>query len=40
MITEPKVEERTEQPYVAIRTQVTMHELGTVIDPVVGELYA
>ena len=28
MITEPKVEHRSEQPYVAIRTQVTLRELG------------
>jgi hypothetical protein len=31
MITEPKVENRTEQYYVAIRTQVTMQELDTAI---------
>jgi effector-binding domain-containing protein len=29
MITKPKLEDRNEQPYVAIRTQVTMQELGT-----------
>ncbi|GHO42054.1 hypothetical protein [Ktedonospora formicarum] len=28
MITEPKVEQRSEQPYVAIRTQVTPRGLG------------
>ena len=28
MITEPKLEHRSEQPYVAIRTQVTLRELG------------
>jgi effector-binding domain-containing protein len=28
MITEPKIEHRSEQPYVAIRTQVTPRELG------------
>lgn len=39
MITAPKVEERAERPYVAIRTQVAMGELGTVIDPAIGELY-
>jgi effector-binding domain-containing protein len=33
MITEPKLENRSEQPYVAIRTQVTMQELGTGVIP-------
>lgn len=33
MITGPKLENRTEQPYAAIRTQVTMQELGTGVIP-------
>jgi effector-binding domain-containing protein len=33
MITEPKLENRSEQHYVAIRTQVTMQELGTGVIP-------
>jgi effector-binding domain-containing protein len=40
MISRPKVEERTEQPYVARRTQATMHELGTVIPQLLGEVFA
>ena len=40
MISRPKVEERTEQPYVALRTQATMHELGTVIPHLLGEVFA
>jgi effector-binding domain-containing protein len=40
MITEPKLEERTEQPYVALRTQATMHELGTVIPQLLGDVFA
>jgi effector-binding domain-containing protein len=39
MITEPKLEYRDEQPYVAIRSQVTMPELGTVLPPHIGELF-
>lgn len=33
MITEPKLEDRSAQRYVAIRTQVTMQELGTGVIP-------
>jgi effector-binding domain-containing protein len=33
MITEPKLENRSDQHYVAIRTQVTMQELGTGVIP-------
>lgn len=33
MITEPQLEQRNEQPYAAIRTQVTMQELGTGVIP-------
>ena len=40
MISRPKVEERTEQPYVALRAQAAMHELGTVIPQLLGEVFA
>ena len=40
MITEPKLEERPAQPYVARRTQVPMQELGTVIPQLHSEVYA
>lgn len=40
MIGEPKLEERTERPYMAIRTQVTMQELGAVIPQLLGEVFA
>ncbi len=40
MLTEPKVEDRTEQPYMAIRTQAAMHELGTVIPHLLGDVFA
>jgi effector-binding domain-containing protein len=40
MIGEPKVEERTEQRYVAIRTQATMQTLDTVIPQGIGEVFA
>src|SRR4051812_45542439 len=33
MLSEPKLEQRAAQPYVAIRRQVTMQELGTVLPP-------
>lgn len=36
----PTIETRSEQPYVAIRTQVTMEELGTVVPPLNGEVFA
>jgi effector-binding domain-containing protein len=39
MITGPKVEDRTAQPYVAIRTQVAMAELPTVIPQLTSEVY-
>ena len=38
MIGKPKLEERTEQHYVGIRTQATMQELGTVIPQCIGEV--
>ncbi len=40
MITEPKVEDRKEQPYVAIRTQATMNELDKAIPQGIGEVAA
>jgi effector-binding domain-containing protein len=40
MHTEPKLEDRPEQPYVAIRTQVTMQEMGPVIPQLLGEVFA
>jgi effector-binding domain-containing protein len=40
MISEPKLEDRNEQHYVGIRTQVTMQELGTVIPQLLGEVFA
>ena len=33
MITEPKIEHRNEQPYVGLRAQVTMQELGKLLPP-------
>jgi effector-binding domain-containing protein len=40
-ITEPKVEDRAEQPYVGIRTQITMKEMGTGVVPrLLGEVFA
>jgi effector-binding domain-containing protein len=40
MITEPQVEDRPEQPYVAMRTQATMQELDIVIPQRLGEVFA
>jgi len=40
MINEPKLEDRAEQPYVGIRTQAPMHELGIVIPQLLGEVFA
>ncbi|EFH87772.1 GyrI-like domain-containing protein [Ktedonobacter racemifer] len=40
MITEPKLENRNEQRYVAIRTHTTMQELDTVIQQLRGEVFA
>lgn len=39
MITEPKIEDRNDQHYVGIRTQVTMQELGVLLPPLWGEVY-
>ena len=38
MITEPKIEDRNDQHYVGIRTQVTVQEMGPVLPPLWGEL--
>src|SRR5260370_41834623 len=40
MITEPKVEDRTEQHYLAIRTQVPMKEFKRVVPQLLGEVFA
>jgi effector-binding domain-containing protein len=40
LITGPKLEERSEQPYVAIRTQAAMHELPSVIPQLHGKVRA
>src|SRR5690349_20662015 len=39
-MTEPKVENRDEQPYMGIRSQVPMAELPTVIPQSLGEIFA
>jgi effector-binding domain-containing protein len=38
MFTQPKVEERSEQPYMGIRSQVPMRELPAVIPQQIGEV--
>lgn len=40
MLTQPRIEERAEQPYVGIRTQVAMGGVGEVAGPLLGELFA
>jgi effector-binding domain-containing protein len=40
MSSAPEIETRAEQPYVAIRTQVTMQDLGTVVPPLNQEVFA
>jgi effector-binding domain-containing protein len=40
MMTAPKLDDRAEQPYMAIRTQATMDELGTVIPHLLGDVFA
>src|SRR3954470_17740733 len=39
MHTEPQLEDRPAQPYVAMRTQVTMQDLGPVIPQLLGEVF-
>jgi effector-binding domain-containing protein len=36
---EPKLEYRKEQPYVGIRSQVTMQEIKTTLPPLIGEVF-
>jgi effector-binding domain-containing protein len=40
MSSAPEIVTRAEQPYVAIRTQVTMADLGTVVPPLNQEVFA
>jgi len=40
MMTAPKLEDRAEQTYAAIRTQATMDELETVIPHLLGDVFA
>ena len=40
MLTEPKVERRTEQAYAAIRTKVSMKDIPTVLPPLFPEMFA
>ena len=40
MSSAPAIVTRAEQPYVAIRTQVTMQDLGTVVPPLNQEVFA
>ena len=39
MIIEPKIEHRNGRPYVGIRAQVKMQELGRTLPPIWGEVY-
>jgi hypothetical protein len=40
MLTEPKLEQRAAQPYVGIRSSVTMANIGTVLPPLIGQVFA
>ena len=40
MLTGPKLEQRAAQPYVGIRSSVTLAEIGTVLPPLIGEVFA
>src|SRR5437763_16824582 len=40
MSSAPEIVTRAEQPYVAIRTQVAMEDLGTVVPPLNQEVFA
>ena len=40
MITEPKIEDRNDEHYVGIRTQVTVQEMGPVLPPLWGNCMA
>jgi effector-binding domain-containing protein len=39
MLTEPKVEHRTKQPYAAIRTKVSMKDIPSVLPPLIPEMF-
>jgi effector-binding domain-containing protein len=39
-ITEPKLVDRSEQHYVAIRKHVTMAEIGPTLPPLIGDVFA
>jgi effector-binding domain-containing protein len=39
MSTEPRIEERAEQPYVAVRTRVAMGRIGEDAAPLLGEVF-
>jgi effector-binding domain-containing protein len=40
MMTEPQLEDRREQPYMAIRAQATMHDMPAVLPQLLGEVFA
>ena len=40
MLTEPKIERRMEQPYVGIRSNVTLPEIGTALPPLIRQVFA
>jgi hypothetical protein len=40
MLTEPNLQHRAEQPYVGIRSRVTMPEMSTTLPPLFREVYA
>ena len=40
MLSIPKIEQRTEQPYVAIRTTISMNEISTALPPLIPEVKA
>jgi len=40
MLTKPKLEQRKAQPYIGIRSQVSMQELGSILPPLSGEVFA
>ena len=39
-IPEPMLQHRDQQPYVGIRSQVAMHEMGKVLPPLIDEVFA
>lgn len=39
MSNEPRIEERSEQPYAAITVRVTINEIATVVPPLIGEVF-